>query len=445
MIDLSDWGALGGQIWPISPPSRPPDYLDAGVSRFLYSRPHPRAVIGAPIERKFSLTVWTDPMNSDRRHELKENELASIIDRINTSIEPYSKPIAVVVAVAFVGLLGWGFYSSVQAEHRSDATYQLLEGAVRGDSETLAAVAANYPDTPMAAWARVYQGSQKMGVGINALFTSRDEAEELLGEASSAYDEALTLSRDSLIQSRAHYGLARIAESLGKTDEAIAHYEATMDAGESEAMMNEAQQRITLLSKPAAKAFMTWFDEQDFTPADPSLPPALPADQMLPDLPDLDFPNLEMSSPPDQAAAAEEAMDESAAVQTENEPTSDPAPADNDAAETPDATETPAASDPAPDDQPMSEEPTTEEPTTEEPATEEPTTGEPATEEPTTGEPATEEPTTEEPVAESEQTPAEPADSAPEDTAPDESSLEESPATAGDNDGAVDLAAPANS
>jgi len=135
-------------------------------------------------------------MNSERRHELQENELASALDRVNKKIDPYSKPIAIGVAAAFIGMLGWGFYSSTQSEKRSDATYQLIMGSVNGDSETLARIAETYPETPMAAWSRLYQGSDKMGAGIDALFTSRDEAEELLSEASSAYEEALSMSDD---------------------------------------------------------------------------------------------------------------------------------------------------------------------------------------------------------------------------------------------------------
>ncbi|MFG0291297.1 MAG: tetratricopeptide repeat protein [Rhodopirellula sp. JB044] len=251
-------------------------------------------------------------MNSERRHELQENELAHALDKINKKIDPYSKPIAAAVAAGFIGLLGWGFYSSTQTEKRSDATYQLIEGSIRGDSEILAAVAASYPNTPMAAWSRLYQGSQKMGAGMNALFTSRDEAEELLDEAGSAYNEAISLSNEPLIQSRAHFGLARIAEALGNTDDAISNYEAVMAASESDAMVEEAQNRIEILSKPASKEFLAWFGEQDFSPADPSLPPSLPSDQMLPDLPDLDFPEIDTDAPEDEAAEAEMSEEETA-------------------------------------------------------------------------------------------------------------------------------------
>lgn len=231
-------------------------------------------------------------MSNERRHELETNELASVLGKVNQSIDPYSKPIAVVVAVAFIGLLGWGFYSSTQSDRRSDATLQLIDASISNDSETLATVAAQYSDTPAAAWSRLYQGSSKMGVGINALFNSRDEAEELLGEARGAFNEALKMSQDSVIQSRAYFGLARIAESLGNVDEAIENYEAAITVGESTAMVEEARQRIETLSQPKTQEFLAWFGDQDFSPADPALPPSLPGAGALPDLPDLDFSDL---------------------------------------------------------------------------------------------------------------------------------------------------------
>ncbi|MCM2373244.1 YfgM family protein [Aporhodopirellula aestuarii] len=282
-------------------------------------------------------------MNSERRHELQENELASALEKINQKIDPYSKPIAVAVAAGFIGLLGWGFYSSTQSEKRSDATYQLIEGSIRGDSEILATVAASYPNTPMAAWSRLYQGSQKMGAGLNALFTSRDEAEELLGEASSAYKEAISLSKDKLILSRANLGLARISESLGAIEEAIGYYESVMAAGESDAMVAEAKKRVELLSQSNATEFLAWFGEQDFSPADPSLPPALPSDQMLPDLPDLDFPEIET----EETSETEEESAEPAAEMTEEEASTEETPAEESDAEETSVEETPAEETPA--------------------------------------------------------------------------------------------------
>jgi len=61
-------------------------------------------------------------------------------------------------------------------------------------------------------------------------------------------------------------------------------------------MIDEAKQRIASLAQPETKEFLVWFDEQDFSPADPALPPSLPLGQTLPDLPDLDFLDIETTS-----------------------------------------------------------------------------------------------------------------------------------------------------
>lgn len=308
-------------------------------------------------------------MNSERRHDLQENELAAVLGKVNKSIDPYSKPIAVAVALGFIGLIGWGFYSSGQAGRRSDATYQLIEASVGNDSETLATVAAQYSGTPAAAWSRLYQGSSKMGVGINALFTSRDEAEELLGEASAAFKEALKLSDDTIIQSRAHFGLARISESLGEVDEAIESYEAAMAVGESDAMVEEAKQKIASLSKPQTQEFLAWFNDQDFAPANPAAPPSLPGAGQLPDLPDLDFGDMD-----EDTTSAE-----------------DTASAEGDASMVDEASEEPAAEQETMLNEPAVEEKATEEQATEKKGTEEKVAEEPAAEKPAAKESVAEE------------------------------------------------------
>jgi tetratricopeptide (TPR) repeat protein len=233
-------------------------------------------------------------MNSERRHQLNENELAGVLDKLNHSIEPYSKPIALGVAAFFVAILGYGVYSSTRSDNRSDATLQLIDASITGDTESLATIAAQYPNTSAAAWARLYQGGQQMGLGFSSLYTSRDEAETLLDDAVDAYKQAMELSNDAMIQSRAHYGLAQIAEARGNIEEAVEEYEAAMAVGESAAMIEEAKSRVAALSSPQSKDFLAWFQEQDFSPAEPSLPPSLPGAGELPDLPDLDLPPLDL-------------------------------------------------------------------------------------------------------------------------------------------------------
>ncbi len=233
---------------------------------------------------------------SDRRHELQQNDLAIYLGKINKSIEPYSRIIAVVVGAAIVGAIGLGFYNTRRSGDRSDATLQLIQATASQDAEVLQSVGENYPETAAGAWAGLYQGQQYLAQGIQALYSNRMNAEELLGDAQRAFNNALASSKDTLLQSRAHYGIACAAESLGNIDEAIAAYGEVIKVNESEVMVKKAEERIETLSQPSTKEFLAWFSDQNFAPADPSLPPSLPGGQMLPDLPDLSLPDLSLSS-----------------------------------------------------------------------------------------------------------------------------------------------------
>ncbi len=226
------------------------------------------------------------------RHELQTNELAAYLGKINRSIEPYSKHIAVVVGLLIVGGIAWGLYSSKVSGDRSDATLQLIQAVDSTSAEQLSTVSQNYPETAAAAWSRLYQGNAHLAEGLGALYVDREDAEVRLDDARAAFEAAMAGSSDPLLISRANFGIARVAESLGKIDEAINAYRQCVQANESEEMVKQAQRRIDALNDPQTKDFLAWFSAQDFRPSDPSLPPSLPSEKTLPDLPDLDLPEL---------------------------------------------------------------------------------------------------------------------------------------------------------
>ncbi len=220
----------------------------------------------------------------NKHKELNENELAAWLTKINTSIEPYSKPIAVAVfAIVAIGI-AWGLYSSNMSDERSNATLQLL----MKDPE----VAEKYPDTPAASWALLYAGNDDLDAGIETLYQNRDDAETILSQARDSFNDAMKNSDDRLLRSRAQLGLAMVSESLGELDAAIDSYREVIKIGESDAMIAKANARIEELSSPDTKNFVAWFAKQDFAPADPSLPPALPSGNALPDMPDLKLPAM---------------------------------------------------------------------------------------------------------------------------------------------------------
>ena len=232
-------------------------------------------------------------MNSERRHELQENELAVQLGRINKAIEPYSKLIAVVVGAVVLGVIALALYQSKTSGDRSDATLALIEASLRQDPSDLSQIASSYPNTSAAAWAKLYEGNALLAEASQSLFVDRTTAEDSIRQARSAYNSAIAMSDDRIVLSRAHFGLARASEALGEIETAIREYEATVLARESDSMVALASRRIESLQAPATQSFVEWFAEQDFSPADPALPPSLPTGSSLSDTPDVSLPPLD--------------------------------------------------------------------------------------------------------------------------------------------------------
>lgn len=233
-------------------------------------------------------------MNNERRHELQQNDLAIYLAKLNTAVEPYSRVILVVVAALIFGAIGMSFYSSQQLADKSEATLYLIQASAGGDAEVLGEqISDKYPNTAAAAWARLYQGDQYLAEGSQQLFNDRSKGTELLSDADAAFRNAIGNSNDPLLRSRAHYGIARAAEALGNVEDAVAAYTDVIADAESDAMVKQAEERIAALNKPQTKEFLVWFADQDFSPADPSLPPSLPGSEALPALPDLELPGLD--------------------------------------------------------------------------------------------------------------------------------------------------------
>jgi predicted negative regulator of RcsB-dependent stress response len=231
-------------------------------------------------------------MNSERRHELQQNALADILGGQIKKVEPYTKLIAVGVAIAVFGGLAFGFYRSAEIGARSDATLELLQNSGSSDPEALAAVGDRYADTSAGTVAKLLQADVLLAEGISGLFNDREAAQGQLDEALKQYTLVAETSKDMLLRSRANFGVARTLESKGEIDKAVSAYNRVIEIGESDAIATAARNRINHLKSPMTTDFFAWFDKQDFTPPDPTAPPTLPSGVSLPDLPDLDLPDV---------------------------------------------------------------------------------------------------------------------------------------------------------
>ncbi|MDB4338899.1 tetratricopeptide repeat protein [Rubripirellula sp.] len=229
-------------------------------------------------------------MSNERRHELQQNDLAIWLAKINKTLEPYSKQISILVALLIVGFIAYGFLESEELAKRSDATLQLIQATNRSDAEVLSTVSEDYSETKAGSWARLYQGQQYLSDGLEAIFTDRDNAEALLAEAQETLKSAVASSTETLLVSRAHYGLGQAAEALGDIDDAKDHYNNVVELNESDAMVERANERISALEQPDTEAFLNWFGSDDFVGIDPTAPPPLPTGNTLPEIPELSLP-----------------------------------------------------------------------------------------------------------------------------------------------------------
>ena len=307
-------------------------------------------------------------MNSEHRHELNQNALGTFVGDKLKKVEPYSKAIAIGFAVVVFAVVAAGLYQNSATMAKSDATLELLQNANGGDAEALAAVGDRYAKTPAGALARLYEADTYLSAGITALFTDREQGEIKINDAVKAYRDVTTTVKDRLLVSRANLGMGRALESLGKVEDAVSAYKQVVMLKESDEVVAAAQRRIDLLQKAETQEFLAWFSKQDFKPADPSLPPSMPSGNKLPDLPDLDLPEIPVLKLPDELKSN---ADEKAAPApgTMTLPAIGEAIGDAPASVEPPAPEAPAPEAPAP------EAPAPEAPAPEAPAPEAPSAG----------------------------------------------------------------------
>ena len=301
---------------------------------------------------------------NDRRDELQQNELAHGLGKLNTAIEPYSKPIAVVAAVAIIGLIAYSLFRSETQAKVSQSTLALINTVDTGDSAAIEKIYDANPNSVTGGWASVFAADAMLAAGINDLFLDRETGIDQIESAAKAYERATAISGDNILTSRAHLGIARAAEAVGDIDRAVKAYEAVIPVAESDAVRQLAEDRIKVLGRDETADFYAWFNTQDFGPSDPSLPPGLPGASSLSTTPDFELPDLDLgdedlgddatgeAGEPDEDAPMTESADvveETTGAATEEPSTEEPPTEPTDEPST-ESTEEPAAEANASDD-----------------------------------------------------------------------------------------------
>jgi tetratricopeptide (TPR) repeat protein len=206
-------------------------------------------------------------MQSDRRHELGENDLAGTTMELVDRIRPHLRSLLVAIGLLFGGLAAWTLVTSQQAAGRAQSWEACLAALTSGDGNRLAEVIRQHPDTPAAGWAQLVLADSALQQGCDLLFTDRVQGTARLEDAVGRYRQMLAARPTGMLAERAVFGLAKANEALGNLEEARRGYEAVIADHPGGASASLAEGRVAALSREATRQWYDWFAAQKPQPA----------------------------------------------------------------------------------------------------------------------------------------------------------------------------------
>ncbi len=218
-------------------------------------------------------------MKSERRHELKENELADWLEKAIEAVTPHVKTIIGVVAGAVVLFLAYALWQNRVAASQQAAWDGFYAAAASVNAEAdMLKLADAHPAAPAGLWARLFVADSQLAEGTQYLFTNRAAAKPKLKEAVVNYRAVIENAKgkyEPLVE-RALYGEAKGYEALGEKsdlDQATKLYQQIAEQFPEGALAADCKTRIEALKKPTTKEFYDWFvTATPLTPATSGIP-----------------------------------------------------------------------------------------------------------------------------------------------------------------------------
>jgi len=211
-------------------------------------------------------------MDSDRRHELEENDLAGSTLQLVDRIRPHLRTIVTAIGLLFAGLAAWTLIASQQSAAKARSWETCIAALSGGDAAGLEAVVRQHADTPAAGWAQLVLADSALSQGCDLLFTDRTRGLERVEDAVGRYRQLLAARPTGMLAERTVFGLAKANEALGNLDEARKGYEAVLADHPGSAAASLAASRVAAVSRDATRQWYDWFAAQK--PAPPAAPAA---------------------------------------------------------------------------------------------------------------------------------------------------------------------------
>lgn len=211
-------------------------------------------------------------MDSEHRHELKENDLEHFLSNFGEWWKKYGSTLLLWVLLIALVIVGFNLYGNVRSSSH-DAAWDDL--ALTTNPETYPLVAEDHRNKTVKVLANLWGADAQLQ---QALTTAQadgagDNPIGPLAQAEGLYKEVLALTDEPLYRANAYLGLASVAESKGQFDEAGKFYDqAIATAGERYAALKmRAEQRKVMLNRIAEPVT---FGRTSLLPPEPPAAPA---------------------------------------------------------------------------------------------------------------------------------------------------------------------------
>ncbi len=214
-------------------------------------------------------------MKRERRHELQHNELAQWLIDTWQQIQPYWKPLVLVVLLAIlIGVLTRTLLVArwTQSASAWNDLYAVLSSDKPADFEK---VAAAHPGTMAGHWATLLAADLRLAEACALVFLNKAAASQELRKAVDGYLAVREANPPEPLKQRTLWGLARAYEALsgtrqaqGEMDKALALYEELVASAPDGPYAAMASRRLAQLKRTDVKTFYDEFAR--FDPAAPS-------------------------------------------------------------------------------------------------------------------------------------------------------------------------------
>jgi hypothetical protein len=202
-------------------------------------------------------------MDSQHRHELQQNDLSVLLQKLNRFLEKHGNRISIGICLATALLVGWILWQR-NVKAREQVAWSQLSGSSSPDD--LEDVWKKNPDSTAAPWARLVEAEQRLTNGIQSMFLDVEAGRKELDQARKSFEVLSELgSAPRMVRERALFGLARAEESLsdGSTQEAQKAYQRLVERFPDSFFKDKAEQRLRELASGGSAEFYQWFAKFD--------------------------------------------------------------------------------------------------------------------------------------------------------------------------------------